>query len=504
MLKYAQIKLSRLIGLDGNSKKHSTAKTTASVLSHSFRDPIQVDLIFLPEEHQRKDVDEILADDNIKLTLVEGHDRTLNVCNSLFKSDRDNPPGNIEVVKNKAGRVIDWLIPATVAKSESKARAVAYSIDHNATTAAALGDEALLELFDNKYLFGQLDDLLAEGEPLASFDLDMDSIANMLLDQRDQDMGLDNGDDNSDDGFDEVGDEETEPDVEPMCKSGDLWQIGNHKLFIGDCREPESWHKLMAGQRVNVLFTSPPYASQRKYDESSGFEPIKPDDFSRWYSSCQKLVKQYLSDDGSYFLNIKEHCQDGQRHLYVKKLVVDHCDLWGWQFVDEFCWLRNPPPGSWPNRFKNGFEPIFHFATGKDAIKFNPNNVAKPSNQCFNSDDGPRTDVANGQHWNMPKTDSNNQVSGMALPSNVIDACGVARNMGHQAAFPAKLPQFFINAFSDPGDIILDPFSGSGTTMYAAATLDRIGYGIELSPAYGDVIIARLSQITGEDPIKLN
>lgn len=231
MLKYAQIKLSRLIGLDGNSKKHSTAKTTASVLAHSFRDPVQVDLILLPEEHQRKDVDEILADDRILLTLVEGHDRTLNVCKSLFKADPENPPGNIEVWKNKNGRITDWLIPATVAKSESRAKAVAYSIDHNATTAAALGDEAVLELFHSSDLFGQMDELLAEGEPLASFDLDMDSIANMLLDQRDQDMGLDDeaegessgfDDEQPPEDFDEVSEESL--DIEHTCpKCGYQW-----------------------------------------------------------------------------------------------------------------------------------------------------------------------------------------------------------------------------------------------------------------------------------------
>lgn len=503
MLHYAQLKLSRLVGLDGNSKKHSTSKTTASVLAHSFRDPIQVDLVFLPEEYQQKSVEEILADDSIKLTLVEGHDRTLNVCRSLFKSDPENPPGNIDVVR-KRGKVVDWLIPATVAKSDTRAKAVAYSIDHNATTVGVLGEESILDIFHHGELFGQVDELLTEGESLTSFDLDLDTIANMLLAERDDELGLDDVEE-VDDGDDEPEDETDEPiAVESVCEEGDLWQVGRHRVLVGDARSPESWKILLGSNKANIVFTSPPYASQRKYDPDSGFKPIKPDDFSRWYYDCQSSIFENLEQNGSYFLNIKEHCQDGERHLYVKQLVIEHVLKWGWHFVDELCWLRNPPPGKWPNRFKNAFEPVFHFAHNPTGIKFLPDNVAIPSSQCFDSDTDKRNDVANGTHWNMPKTDPSNAVEGLALPSNVIDIRANPKNLGHQAAFPSELPEFFIKAYSDLGDIVVDPFAGSGSTLHAAHNAGRIGYGIELSPSYADIILARLANLTGETPAKLN
>ncbi len=56
-------------------------------------------------------------------------------------------------------------------------------------------------------------------------------------------------------------------------------------------------------------------------------------------------------------------------------------------------------------------------------------------------------------------------------------------------------------AYSDAGDVVFDPFMGSGTTMAAAALLDRTGYGCEISPAYCDVIVRRIMNLTGETPI---
>tara|TARA_Y100001963_G_scaffold35144_1_gene48996 strand:- start:677 stop:1069 length:393 start_codon:yes stop_codon:yes gene_type:complete len=81
---------------------------------------------------------------------------------------------------------------------------------------------------------------------------------------------------------------------------------------------------------------------------------------------------------------------------------------------------------------------------------------------------------------------------GLARPSNVIQIGTGGGTLGnHAAAFPTGLPSFFIKAYSDPGDIIFDPFMGSGTTMIAAANEKRIAMGCEISPAYCDTIRQR-------------
>jgi DNA modification methylase len=86
---------------------------------------------------------------------------------------------------------------------------------------------------------------------------------------------------------------------------------------------------------------------------------------------------------------------------------------------------------------------------------------------------------------------------GIARPSNVIEAKTESSQGSHSAPFPRAVPEFFIKAFSDAGDVVFDPFLGSGTTMVAAALLDRVGYGIEISPAYCDVTLRRLESATG-------
>ncbi len=69
----------------------------------------------------------------------------------------------------------------------------------------------------------------------------------------------------------------------------------------------------------------------------------------------------------------------------------------------------------------------------------------------------------------------------MVYPTNVLHKSPVAHNTGHSAAFPDWLPEFFIKLFSDPGDSVLDPFLGSGTTYRVAEQLNRVPLGIEIN-----------------------
>jgi len=276
-------------------------------------------------------------------------------------------------------------------------------------------------------------------------------------------------------------------DRDPDSKSGEIYDLGPHRLICGDCRDPEIVAQLMQEQRINVAFTSPPYASQRKYDESSGFKPIHPDAYVEWFEAVQANVRTHLADDGSWFVNIKEHCDDGQRSLYVKDLTIAHVRSWNWRFIDEFCWRRVGLPGLFGPRFKNEFEPVFYFCTGVPA--FYPDNVREPRDEttkCY------QPDSLNIRQGNSSKFRKVKRTYDSALPGNVIDlAKGSNAGKGHSAAFPVALPAFFIKAFSDPSDIIFDPFLGSGSTLIAAAQEKRICFGVEISPAYCDVIRRR-------------
>lgn len=290
------------------------------------------------------------------------------------------------------------------------------------------------------------------------------------------------------------------PPADPVTKPGDIWLLGPHRIICGDCRDYDTVAKLLDGARINLAFTSPPYASQRTYDETSGFRPIPPDEYVDWFEDVQANVRAHLADDGSWFVNIKEHTDDGCRDLYVKDLTIAHVRRWGWRFVDELCWVdaANGFPGAFPNRFKDAWEPVFHFSLNK-GIKFRPMANAVQSDAAFSYDLETRMAMDADGYNKPPEPDKG---EGLARPSNVITMRGGGeRGVAHSAAFPAKLPAWFIRAYSDEGDAVFDPFMGSGSTLIAADQEGRTAYGTEISPAYCDVICRRYQQATGTQPV---
>jgi ParB-like chromosome segregation protein Spo0J len=294
--------------------------------------------------------------------------------------------------------------------------------------------------------------------------------------------------------------DETIPEapVNPVSRRGDVWTIGKHRLLCGDCRDSGTVVGLLDGAKVNVAITSPPYASQREYDQASGFTPIPPDEYVAWYREVAAVIESVLAADGSYFLNIKEHSEEGERSLYVKDLVIAHRRQWGWRFVDEFCWRNtaNGVPGKWPNRLKNAWEPVFHFCRSKE-IKFRPKAAGHQSDDVVvYSADNPSAPSGSGLLGCGA-----DKITGIAWPSNVIEAKAEGSQGSHSAPFPRALVEFFVKAFSDPGDIIGDSFLGSGTSIAAAHVLGRVGYGIELSPAYCDVALRRMMALAQEAPV---
>ena len=281
--------------------------------------------------------------------------------------------------------------------------------------------------------------------------------------------------------------------VEP----GQLWTIpgrrGTHRLLVGDCRRKEDVARLLDGTRVNVAFTSPPYSSRRVYDEKSEFRPIPPEEYVAWFEQVQAHVKDHLAADGSWLVNIKEHSEDGERHPYVLDLVLAHKRRWGWKWIDSLCWVRAGTPGIWPNKFKNGFEPVHHFALDT-RIRFRPEAVSHPSKHAFKYDPAYAHDSTSGSGL-LGKEHGAGFEEGLARPSNVIEiGTGGAKVTGsHPAEFPIGLPRFFLLAFSDAGDTVYEPFAGSGTTLVAAEQTGRAGYGMEISPAYAAITLERMA-----------
>lgn len=247
-------------------------------------------------------------------------------------------------------------------------------------------------------------------------------------------------------------------------------------LYRGDCAEVMSnWDS----DSVDLIVTSPPYATQR----ISTYGGIKEQDYVQWFLPISEQLMRCLAPSGSFILNIKEHVNDGVRSHYVHDLV-SALSAEGWRWVDTFIWVKtNPVPGKWPNRFKDGWEHLFHFSLTKD-FTMNQEQVLVPSANPGRHDKSTRgREVSStGAGFGVNKLTSTGR--DMVLPSNVLQGpVGGGLRKTHSAVFPEYLPEFFIKLLSNEGDLVLDPFMGSGTTVEVAERLGRVGAGIEVDKA---------------------
>ena len=364
--------------------------------------------------------------------------------------------------------------------------------------------------WDMATLAREVEDLTADGYDIDLLGFGADELTALLGEY---------GQEEEDKGNTEADAVPSEP-ITPATVRGDVWLLGHHRITCGSCRDSKDVARLLAGAKINLAFTSPPYAAQRTYDESSGFKPVEPDHYVEWYADVAANIHGNLADDGSYFCNIKP-CQEGlDTHLYVFDLVIAHARQWGFHFATEFCWERTGIPKGVTQRFKNQFEPIYQFV--RNRWKMRPNAVRHFSenvptslgpgsgNSSWQDDQGSggafaRRKRKNGSGQFMSDVQGQNAApgefigTGMAYPGNRLPTfSGSHEATGHTAAFPVGLPEFFVKAYTDEGDVVFDPFMGSGSTLMAAEKNGRIGYGTEISPGYVDVIVNRWQSFTGK------
>lgn len=283
-------------------------------------------------------------------------------------------------------------------------------------------------------------------------------------------------------------------------ETGQVWRCGDHFVICGDCREPETWQELLGAagvEKVNGVFTSPPYAEQRK--QQYGGVPV--DQYVEWWEAVQQNVRDNLAEDGSFFVNIKPHCDAGQRVLYVFDLVLAMVRRWGWRFVDELCWKKQGTPIEAIYTLKNSFEPVFHFSLSP--VKLDKNRIRQ--NVGIQDREIPVGKTVNRlSQWGNVTIDKEISI-GVALPSNVIEANhgNTHKDSGavHAAAYPVKLPEFFMLVYSDTCDVWCDPFLGSGTTVVAAHNNGRRGIGIEKLERYVAVCLQRFQDAFGVEPV---
>jgi DNA modification methylase len=405
----------------------------------------------------------------------------------------------IPVVAKSTGELVDGhlrlkaarklgltTIPVVLADELSDAQIKAFRLLANRSATWAEWDDALLAL--------EFEDL-----QLADFDLSLTGfedheISRLLSDNAVSDAGDQEQDADEPDAADDV----PTPPVIPVSRLGDVWQLGAHRLICGDAADAAVIAALMNNEQATLCFTSPPYGNQRDY-ASGGI--------ADWDALMRGVFAHLpMTEDGQVLVNLGLIHRDNE--------VLPYWDGWlggmrtqGWRRFAWYVWDQGPGmPGDWSGRLAPSFEFIFHF--NRQSRK--PNKIvpckhagqeshlrADGSSTAMRSKEG---EVGGWSHKGQPTQETR-------IPDSVIRVMRhkgkICQDIDHPAVFPVALPEFVLETYSNPGEIVFEPFGGSGTTMLAAERSGRVCRAVEIAPEYVDVAIKRFQQNFPGVPITL-
>ena len=252
-------------------------------------------------------------------------------------------------------------------------------------------------------------------------------------------------------------DDDAVPEVSatPISRPGDVWELGNHRLVCGDATDPKSYELLMADAKADMVFTDPPYnvdyANSAKDKMRGKDRPILNDNLGDgFYDFLLAALTPML-----------ERCA-GASYIAMSSSELDTLQqafrAAGGKWSTFIIWAKNTFTLGRAD-YQRQYEPILYgWPEGQNR------------HWCGDRDQG---DV-----WNIKKPQKNDL---------------------HPTMKPVELVERAIRNSSRPGDIVLDPFGGSGTTLIATEKTGRIGWLIELDPKYVDVIVRRWQDWSGQE-----
>jgi DNA modification methylase len=243
--------------------------------------------------------------------------------------------------------------------------------------------------------------------------------------------------------------------VTPISRPGDVWELGKHRLVCGDATDPRSYELLMADAQANMVFTDPPYnvdyANSAKDKMRGKDRPILNDNLGDgFYDFLLAALTPMLSRcSGAVYVAMSSSELDTLQQAFRAA---------GGKWSTFIIWAKNTFTLGRAD-YQRQYEPILYgWPEGQNR------------HWCGDRDQG---DV-----WNIKKPQKNDL---------------------HPTMKPVELVERAIRNSSRPGDIVLDPFGGSGTTLIAAEKTGRIGWLIELDPKYVDVIVRRWQDWSGQE-----
>lgn len=336
----------------------------------------------------------------------------------------------------------------------------------------------------------QLDALLREVETA-------DAAVMQMLDDLAKANGLDYGKEGASDADAEPQiDKADELRVKWGVERGQVWQLGEHRLMCGDSTSAEDVARLMKGERFRAVTTSPPYTDQREYE-------LKSFDWLALANGFFAALVPHIGKPADVLVNLGMSHKNGEVDRYWD-VWLEECKRTGWPLYGWYVWDKGSGmPGEWNGRLAPAHEFIFHFNAGrKPAQKWieTTGESAKrgASGKRFRKKDGSLAEVTSPDKIGQP----------FKVPDSVVRigremARGI-HTQAHPAVFSVEFASFLIQTWSEPGAIVYEPFSGSGTTIIACEQLGRKCRAMEISPAYAAVALQRWADATGKTPALLD
>jgi DNA modification methylase len=374
--------------------------------------------------------------------------------------------GMVVIVGNarlNLARRLGWSHLAAVILDDDEATARAYALADNRIGELGEWDDAglaqtLLELSaldDDQALEGLGWNRDEVGAMVAELEHDLAGLEDEILGQSEEEE------------VDQVDDVESL--VEGIVAQGDVWELGAHRLFCGDCLTGEALKDLLLDARVRCVVTDPPYAI---YGSSTGVESDVAD---------AKMVEPFFREVGA--------------------LIWDALPDFGHAYV--CCDWRSYPV----------------VARGFQGAKLSPLNLIVWDKGDF----GLGSHYRNchefvGYFGRVPKrTSCDSRVKARTGHRSVHEPNVVRMNRTgqggfegenergkryHNAAKPVALLESFVRNSTDHGDTVLDPFLGAGSTLLAAERTGRVCYGVDIEPKWIEVAIRRWESLTGKEATK--
>jgi DNA modification methylase len=249
----------------------------------------------------------------------------------------------------------------------------------------------------------------------------------------------------------------------------------------------------LADDSVQLTVTSPPYYRHRDYRVGGqiGQESTLRAYLDRLGAVLTQLLR-VTDEQGCCFIVIGDTYQDRRLLLVPHRLALLAADV-GWTVRNDIIWAKtDPPPESPRNRWRAGHEHVLFLTKSLSGYRFNADAVRVPyaaatlrrwgAGQAYGGQKSRSRRSANDSRMREGQTFRLNP--GGCLPTDVWSLPAANTSAHHYAAFPRPLVRPMIEACSAQGDLVLDPFAGSGTTGAVAVALGRRFLGIELNPDY--------------------